>query len=74
MVIVAEFSMVDMRRVCTLFFRIQTGIRVIIVGDKEQLSSVGVGNMFREIIESDILTVTVSFQTGRTKVYEPNDE
>lgn len=59
LVIVDEFSMVDMRLACILFSRIQIGTRLILVGDKDQLPSVGAGNVFREIIESDVLAVTV---------------
>lgn len=59
LVIVDEFSMVDMRLACILFSRIRTGTRLILVGDKDQLPSVGAGNVFREIIESEVLPVTV---------------
>lgn len=58
-IIVDEFTMADMRLSRILFSRIKTGARVILVGDVDQLPSVGPGNVFKELIESGIIPVTV---------------
>ena len=49
-VVVDEFSMVDMRLARQLFCRIKEGAKVLIVGDADQLPSIGAGNVFRELI------------------------
>ena len=52
-VIVDEASMVDNSLMCALLKAIKTGARIIIIGDSDQLPSVGAGNVLRDIIESD---------------------
>ena len=59
LVIVDEFSMVDMRLAANLFAGIRSGARLVMVGDIDQLSSVGAGNVFRELIRSGVIPVTV---------------
>ena len=59
LVIVDEFSMVDMWLAGKLFARIKKGARVILVGDPDQLPSVGAGNVFRELIDCKSIAVTV---------------
>lgn len=59
MVIVDETTMVDMKLAATLFSRLKSGCRLILVGDSDQLPSVGPGNVFRELIDSGQLPVTV---------------
>ena len=54
-----EFSMVDMRLGHNFFCRIDEDTRLILVGDVNQLPSVGPGNVFRELIESGIIPITV---------------
>ncbi len=51
-VIVDEFSMVDVFLFRTLLSRLQVGTRLIMVGDKDQLPSVGAGNVLRDLIAS----------------------
>jgi exodeoxyribonuclease V alpha subunit len=58
-VIVDEFSMVDMRLARQLFCRIQTGTKVLLVGDADQLPSIGAGNVFREMIGCGRIPTTV---------------
>jgi exodeoxyribonuclease V alpha subunit len=58
-VIVDEFSMVDMRLARQLFCRIRTGTKVLLVGDADQLPSIGAGNVFRELIGCGCIPVTV---------------
>ena len=64
-IIVDEFSMVDMWLANKFFSRIKGGARVILVGDPDQLPSVGAGNVFRELIDCGLITVTVLDQIFR---------
>lgn len=55
--IVDEASMVDISLMNALLKAMQVGTRIIIVGDVDQLPSVGPGNVLRDIIESDAVKV-----------------
>ncbi len=57
MVIVDEMSMVDVPLMHALLKAIVPGTRLIMVGDADQLPSVGAGNVLRDIIGSGILPV-----------------
>lgn len=59
LIIVDEFSMVDMWLAKQFFSRIQPGTKVVLVGDPDQLPSVGAGNVFKEMIQCGIIPVTV---------------
>ena len=59
LVVVDEFSMVDMRRAYILLDRIKSGAQLIIVGDADQLPSVGAGNVLREMIRSEKVPTAV---------------
>ena len=59
LLIVDEASMVDMWLAHQLFSRVAHGTRVLLVGDADQLESVGAGNVFHELIGSGIVPVTV---------------
>ena len=52
-VIVDESSMIDNSLMCALLKAIKPGARLIIIGDSDQLPSVGAGNILRDIIESE---------------------
>lgn len=52
-VIIDEASMVDLTLMKGLLSAIKPGTRLIIVGDADQLPSVGAGNVLRDIIESE---------------------
>ena len=65
LVIVDEFSMVDMWLADKFFSRIKDGARVVLVGDPDQLPSVGAGNVFRELIDCGMIPVTVLDQIFR---------
>lgn len=52
-VIVDEASMIDNALMCALLKAIKPGARLIIIGDSDQLPSVGAGNVLRDIIESE---------------------
>lgn len=62
-----EFSMVDMRLAYEFFSRIHSGTRLVLIGDVDQLPSVGPGSVFRELISSGAIPVTVLDQVYRQK-------
>ncbi len=63
--IVDEASMVDMWLAHQLFARLKPGTKVLIVGDADQLESVGAGSVFRELIQCGLVPVTVLDQIFR---------
>lgn len=65
LLIVDETSMVDMWLAHQLFTRLTPSTKVLLVGDADQLESVGAGNVFQELIESGIVPVTVLDQIFR---------
>jgi len=56
-IIIDEMSMVDVLLMNNLLKAILPGTRVILVGDVDQLPSVGAGNVLRDLIESKIIKV-----------------
>lgn len=54
-IIVDEFSMVDIFLFKTLLSRVAKGTRLVMVGDKNQLPSVGAGNVLSDLISSQIV-------------------
>ncbi len=52
-VIIDEASMIDNLLMCSLLKAIKPGARLIIIGDADQLPSVGAGNVLADIIASD---------------------
>ena len=59
LIVVDEFSMVDMRLAYVLLERIKPGAQLIIVGDADQLPSVGAGNELLEMIRSEKVPTAV---------------
>jgi len=55
--IIDEFSMVDLPLMYYLIKAVPPWMRLILVGDKDQLPSVGPGNLLRDIIESQKVEV-----------------
>jgi exodeoxyribonuclease V alpha subunit len=55
--IVDECSMIDIMLFYNLMKAIPTGMRLILVGDIDQLPSVGAGNVLRDIIDSEAIPV-----------------
>ncbi len=51
-VIIDEASMVDNHLMSALLHAIKPGARVVIIGDADQLPSVGAGNVLRDLVES----------------------
>ncbi len=58
MIIIDEFSMVDINLAATLFKCISPLTKIVIVGDVDQLPAVGCGDVLRDIIESKEITTT----------------
>lgn len=56
MLIVDEFSMVDADLACRLFSSINDDCKVVIVGDADQLPSVGCGNVLLDLINTKEIT------------------
>ena len=54
-IIVDETSMVDILLMNNLLSAIKKGTRLILVGDKDQLPSVGAGNVLKDIIDSSLI-------------------
>ena len=67
-IIVDEVSMVDVSLMNYLVKAIKKGSRLILVGDKDQLPSVGAGNVFSDILRSKIVHVSYL-----TKVFRQED-
>lgn len=59
LIIADEFSMVDMWLAHQFFSKIPKNVKIVLVGDPDQLPSVGAGNVFDEIIECGVIPVTV---------------
>ena len=67
LIIVDESSMIDMWLANHFFSRIRPGAKVILVGDVDQLQSVGAGDVFRELINCGRIPVTVLNEIFRQK-------
>ena len=59
LVLADEFTMSDMRLSWEFFRHIKKGCRVVLIGDVNQLPSVGPGNVFRELVMCGVIPVTV---------------
>ena len=56
-IIVDEMSMLDINLLASLLKAIKPGAKLIMVGDSDQLPSVGPGNVLKDIIESGVINV-----------------
>ena len=63
--VVDEVSMLDMEIANLLFKSIPTGSRLILVGDTEQLPSVGYGAVLRDLIDSEVIPFVMLTKTFR---------
>lgn len=59
LIIADEYTMADMRLSAIFFSCIKKGTRLVLVGDVDQLPSVGPGNVFRELVMCSVIPVTV---------------
>lgn len=55
--IIDEMSMVDVLLFESLLRAVRLGCKLVMVGDSDQLPSVGAGNLLRDIIDSKVVTV-----------------
>ncbi len=67
--IVDEVSMVDIMLMSSLLKALPRDARLIVVGDKDQLPSVGAGNVLGDMLASNIFPVTML-----TKIYRQTDD
>ena len=71
-VIVDEMSMVDIFLMRSLLCALRPGTRLLLVGDVDQLPSVGAGNVLRDLIQSDTLRVVrlteIFRQAGESRI------
>lgn len=72
LVIVDEMSMVDIRLAHRLFRNMGSKTTVVLVGDVDQLPSIGPGNVFRDMLQSECIPVvrldTVFRQSGVSRI------
>ncbi|AUI70998.1 ATP-dependent RecD-like DNA helicase [Companilactobacillus alimentarius] len=59
LLIIDEMSMVDTKLFRTLIDAVQPGTQVVLVGDKDQLPSVGAGQVFSDLINSQVFPTTI---------------
>ncbi len=52
-IIVDEASMIDNILMCSLLKAIKPGARLILIGDSDQLPSIGAGNVLRDLLDSE---------------------
>ena len=67
-VIVDEMSMVDLELMAALLHALRPGCRLILVGDSDQLPSVGAGNVLGDLLKSGVIpavTLTEIFRQAR---------
>ena len=55
LIIVDEVSMIDNKLMSSLLRGLTTNIKLVLVGDYNQLPSVGLGNILKDLIDSDIV-------------------
>ncbi|MEI6055235.1 MAG: ATP-dependent RecD-like DNA helicase [Lentisphaerota bacterium] len=65
LIVVDECSMLDMPLAFSLFKAIKMGTTVVLVGDADQLPSVGPGNVLKDLIASSVCPVTFLKQIYR---------
>lgn len=73
--IVDEMSMVDIMLMDSLLAALSRGARIIMVGDSDQLPSVGAGNVLKDIIESETIScikLTEIFRQARESMIVVN--
>lgn len=67
LIIIDESSMVDMWLARQFFLRVRPNTKVVLVGDADQLQSVGAGDVFRELINCGKVPVTTLNEIFRQK-------
>ncbi len=67
LIIVDETSMMDMWLARQFFMRVRPGSKILLVGDADQLQSVGAGDVFRELTGCGLIPVTTLNEIFRQK-------
>ena len=57
-VIIDEVSMIDVNLLDNLFKGLSKNIKIVMIGDYNQLESVGPGKVLKDLIDSDMINVT----------------
>lgn len=72
LLVVDEFSMVDLNLAASLFAAVPEGMQVLLVGDADQLPSVGVGSVLNDLIGSGVVPVVrltrIFRQAGESRI------
>ena len=72
LLVVDEFSMVDLNLAAALFAAVPDGMQVLLVGDADQLPSVGVGSVLNDLIGSGVVPVVrltrIYRQAGESRI------
>lgn len=76
-IIIDECSMVDTEMFSILIKSIKNNTQLLLIGDKDQLSSVGCGNVFGDLLESNYITsceLDVNYRQGQNNsiIYNAN--
>ena len=74
-IIVDEVSMVDTYLMCALVKAIKPGARLILIGDVDQLPSVGAGDVLRDLIDCKrfaVVTLTEIFRQAKSSLIVTN--
>lgn len=66
-IILDEQSMVDMQLATIFFNSIKKNTRIVLIGDVNQLPSVGAGNVFKELIQCSVIPITILDEVFRQK-------
>ncbi len=74
MLILDEVSMLDVNLACQLFQAIREGTRLVLVGDRDQLPSVGPGRVLNDMINAGVVPVThlteIYRQEGHSRIVQ----
>lgn len=68
-IVVDEMSMVDVSIMYNLLSALEDGARIVLVGDKDQLPSVGAGNVLADIIRSGVVEIRYL-----SRIYRQSDD
>lgn len=75
LIVADESSMLDMFLAYKFFSRVKRGARLVLVGDKDQIPSVRAGNVFKELLECEVVPKTVlttCFRHGKDSTISTN--
>lgn len=70
-IIIDEMSMIDMKTFYRVLMHVPKGCRLVLVGDVDQLPSVGAGNVLHELIRSQVIPVVVLDEIHRQALDSP---